>query len=241
MPEGGRLSIRTSRTSSLHAIDAPAERQHAFVILEVSDTGHGMTPEVQERIFEPFYTTKPLGRGTGLGLSMVLGIVKKARGKVEVRSEPNHGTTFRVYLPRFSAAMPPGSPPSVSLPKRGSETILLVEDEPGIRSMTCAYLESLGYRVVEAADGAEAIAKSYEYPGTIHLLLTDLHMPKRRGDSAFDIIRRARAGIKVIFMSGYLDDQVAEERGNMLHKPFALPELGRRVRMVLDSNDAEAA
>jgi two-component system, cell cycle sensor histidine kinase and response regulator CckA len=241
MPEGGRLSIRISSTSLLLATDGPAKRQHTFVILEVSDTGQGMTPEVQERIFEPFYTTKPLGRGTGLGLSMVLGIVKKARGKVEVTSEPNQGTTFRVYLPRFSAAVLPGSPPSVSLPQGGNETILLVEDEPGIRSMTRAYLESLGYRVVEAADGAEAIAKSSTYRGTIHLVLTDLHMPKRRGDSAFDVIRRTRPRIKVILMSGYLGDQSTEESEQILHKPFALPELGRRVRSVLDWNDAKAA
>jgi two-component system, cell cycle sensor histidine kinase and response regulator CckA len=241
MPEGGRLSIRTSSTSLLHATDAPAKRQHTFVILEVSDTGQGMTPEVQERIFEPFYTTKPLGRGTGLGLSMVLGIVKKTRGKVEVTSEPNQGTTFRVYLPRFSAAMLPGSPPSVSLPKGGNETILLVEDDPGIRSMTRAYLESLGYRVVEAADGAEAIAKSSTYQSPIHLVLTDLHLPKRRGDSAFDVIRRTRPRIQVILMSGYWDDQGTEESEQILHKPFALPELGRRVRSVLDFNDAKAA
>jgi two-component system, cell cycle sensor histidine kinase and response regulator CckA len=241
MAEGGRLSIRTAGTSLLPGTDVPNAQQQTFVVLEVSDTGHGMTPEVQERIFEPFYTTKPIGRGTGLGLSTVLGIAKKARGKVEVRSEPNHGTTFRVYLPRFSESVQLGSAPSVSLPEGGSETILVAEDESGIRSMTRAYLESLGYRVLEAADGAEAIAKSSAYAGTINLVLTDLHMPNRRGDSAFEVIRRERPGIKAIFMSGYLDDQIAEESENMLRKPFALPELGRRVRSVLDSDDAKAA
>jgi two-component system, cell cycle sensor histidine kinase and response regulator CckA len=240
MPEGGRLSIRTNSTPVLLSTD-PRTESRSFVILEVSDTGQGMTPEVQERIFEPFYTTKPLGRGTGLGLSTVLGIVKKAGGKVDVKSEPNHGTTFRVFLPRFSVSMPPGSPPSVSLPKGGSETILLVEDEPGIRSMTRAYLESLGYRVVEAADGAEAISKSAKYPDTIDLMLTDLHMPKRRGDTAFDIIRRARPSMKAIFMSGYLDDQTAAQHEHILRKPFSLPELGRQVRSVLDLDEAKAA
>jgi CheY-like chemotaxis protein len=210
-------------------------------MLEVSDTGHGMTPEVQERIFEPFYTTKAIGRGTGLGLSTVLGAAKKARGKVEVRSEPNHGATFRVYLPRFSALVPVAPPPSVSLPAGGNETILLAEDESGIRSMTRAYLESLGYRVLEAADGAEAIARSTEYPGRIDLVLTDLHMPKRRGDSAFDVIRRDRPGTKAIFISGYLDDQITAGPEHMLRKPFALPELGRRVRSVLDIDDPKAA
>lgn len=241
MPEGGRLSITTISTSLLPGTDVLSEQQHTLVILEVSDTGHGMTPEVQERIFEPFYTTKPIGRGTGLGLSTVLGIAKKARGKVEVRSEPNHGATFRVYLPRFSEPVPLGSAPPVSRPEGGYETILLAEDESGIRSMTRAYLESLGYRVLEAADGAEAVARSSEYAGTIHLVLTDLHMPNRRGDSAFDVIRRDRPGIKAIFMSGYLDDQITDEAHNMLRKPFALPELGRRVRSVLDFNNAKAA
>jgi PAS domain S-box-containing protein len=241
MPEGGRLSIRTVSPSLPPGTDVLPEQQQPFVILEVSDTGQGMTPEVQEHIFEPFYTTKPIGRGTGLGLSTVLGIAKKARGKVEVRSEPNHGATFRVYLPRFSEAVPSGSAPSVSLPQGGTETILLAEDESGIRSMTRAYLESLGYRVLEAADGAEAVTRSSEYAGTIHLMLTDLHMPNRRGDSAFDMIRKDRPGIKAIFMSGYLDDQITEERHKMLRKPFPLPELGRRVRSVLDFNDAKAA
>ena len=241
MPEGGRLSIRTASTSLPPGTNAQSEQQYTFVILEVSDTGQGMTPEVQEHIFEPFYTTKAVGRGTGLGLSTVLGTAKKAGGKVEVRSEPNHGATFRVYLPRFSAPVPVAPTPFVSLPEGGNETILLAEDESGIRSITRAYLESLGYRVLEAADGAEAIARSSEYPGRIHLLLTDLHMPKRRGDSAFDVIRRDRPGTKAIFISGYLDDQIAGGPENMLRKPFALPELGRRVRSVLDINDPKAA
>lgn len=241
MPEGGRLSIGTSSTSLLRGTDSRSDRQQTFVILEVSDTGQGMTPEVQEHIFEPFYTTKTLGRGTGLGLSTVLGIAKKARGKVEVKSEPNQGATFRVYLPRCLESLPPRPTPPLSLPQGGNETILLAEDEPGIRSMTRAYLESLGYRVLEAADGAEAIATASAYPGEIHLVLIDLHMPYRRGDSACAVIRRDRPGIKAIFMSGYLDEQAVGQQQNILRKPFALPELGRRVRSVLDFNDAKVA
>jgi len=217
------------------------EKPQSFVILEVSDTGHGMTPEVQERIFEPFYTTKQAGRGTGLGLSTVSGIAKRAHGKVEVTSEPNQGATFRVYLPRFVAPSPKVSAPSVSVPQGGNETILLAEDESGIRSMTRAYLESLGYRVLEAADGDEAIARSSEYAGTINLLLTDLHMPNRRGDSVVEIIRKDRPGIKAIFMSGYVDDQMARGVENLLYKPFTLPELGQQVRTVLDSDSANRA
>lgn len=234
MPDGGRLSLRTYSTSVLPEGNHLNEKPQSFVVLEVSDTGHGMTPEVQERIFEPFYTTKQAGRGTGLGLSTVSGIAKRAHGKVEVTSEPSQGATFRVYLPRFAAPAPRVVTPSVSVPQGGNETILLAEDEPGIRSMTRAYLESLGYRVLEAADGEEAIARSSEYAGTINLLLTDLHMPNRRGDSVVEIIRRARPGIKAIFMSGYADDQVE----NLLYKPFTLPELGQQVRSVLDSDSS---
>jgi len=235
MPYGGRLSLRTYSTSVLPEGNHFNERSQSLVVLEVSDTGHGMTREVQERIFEPFYTTKQPGRGTGLGLSTVLGIAKRAHGKVEVTSEPNQGATFRVYLPRFSAPAPMVPTPSVSVPQRGSETILLAEDESGIRSMTRAYLESLGYRVIEAADGAEAIARSSEYAGTIDLVVTDLHMPNRRGDSVVEIIRRDRPRIKAIFMSGYADDQIARSVENLLYKPFTFPELGQQVRLVLDS------
>jgi len=200
-----------------------------------------MTREVQERIFEPFYTTKQVGRGTGLGLSTVLGTAKRAHGKIEVNSEPNQGATFRVYLPRFAAPAARVPVPSVSVPKGGNETILLAEDESGIRSMTRAYLESLGYRVLEAPDGDEAIARSSEYAGTIDLVLTDLHMPNRRGDSVVDVIRRDRPGIKAILMSGYVDDQIARDVGNLLYKPFTLPELGHQVRLVLESGASKAA
>jgi len=241
MPDGGRLSLRTYSTSVLPESNQLNEKPQSFVVLEVSDTGHGMTPEVQERIFEPFYTTKQVGRGTGLGLSTVSGIAKRAHGKVEVTSEPNQGATFRVYLPRFAAPAPRVSAPSVSVPQGGNETILLAEDESGIRSMTRAYLESLGYRVLEAADGEEAITRSSEYAGTINLLLTDLHMPNRRGDSVVEIIRRDRPGIRAIFMSGYVDDQTARGVENLLYKPFTLPELGQQVRIVLDSDSANRA
>ena len=241
MPDGGRLSLRTTSTSVLPEGNHLNGKPQSFVVLEVSDTGHGMTPEVQERIFEPFYTTKQVGRGTGLGLSTVLGIAKRAQGKVEVTSEPNHGATFRVYLPRFAAPAPLVPAPSVSVPEGGNETILVSEDESGILSMTRAYLESLGYRVLEASDGAEAIARSSEYAGTIDLVLTDLHMPSRRGDSVVEVIRRDRPGIKAIFMSGYVDDQIAQDVENLLYKPFTLPELGQQVRSVLDSNSANPA
>ena len=234
MPEGGQLSIATASkvmpSSESEANDTP------FAVLEVRDTGHGMTKEVQSRIFEPFFTTKQLGRGTGLGLSTVLGITERAGGHIEVQSEPEQGAIFRVYLPQVKAGPAvPLNVTSISLPAGGNETVLLAEDESGIRAMTRAYLESLGYRVLEAADGAEAIGRSLEYGGPIHLILTDLLMPGIRGDSAVKSIRTYRPAIKAIFMSGYADQSMPEDYENILYKPFEFPELGRRIRAVLDA------
>ncbi len=240
MPEGGRLSITTTNVSVPANGNELNQKLQSFVVLEVSDTGHGMTPEVQAHIFEPFYTTKQLGRGTGLGLSTVMGIARKAGGRVEVKSEPNRGATFRVYLPRFAAPAPLVPTPSVSAPEGGNETILLAEDEAGIRAMTRAYLESLGYRVLEAADGSEAVERSLEFSGRIHLVLTDLIMPNLRGDSAVEVIRRRRPEIRAIFMSGYVDEQITQTSENMLFKPFALPELGRRVRAALNASSTNS-
>jgi PAS domain S-box-containing protein len=238
MPEGGRLSISTVGQS------LTKEERHtgeSFAVLQVSDTGHGMPLDVQAHIFEPFYTTKQLGRGTGLGLSTVLGIVQRSGGRVEVRSEPNQGATFRVYIPKTEVPGQAAASAADLPPCGGSETILLAEDEPGIRAMTRTYLESLGYRVLEAADGSEAIARSFEYAGPIHLVLTDILMPMRRGDSAVKVIRSHRPGIHAIYISGYAGDDVSEEPDAILYKPFGFPELGRRVRAVLDTSAAPGA
>lgn len=241
MPEGGQLSIATMSTgASPQQASEMNEETKGFAVLEVRDTGLGMSREVQQRIFEPFFTTKQLGRGTGLGLSTVLGIAERGGGYVEVKSEPNRGATFRVYLPRFKgASVTPFVPPSVAPPGGGNETILLAEDESGIRAMTRAYLETLGYRVLEAADGSEAIRRSLEYVGPIHLVLTDLLMPGIRGDSAVKTIRMHRPEIKAIFMSGYTDQDLVAGPQTMLHKPFEFPELGRRVRAVLDKPESD--
>jgi PAS domain S-box-containing protein len=241
MPEGGRLSIAINRKLLPLDDDDANKNPRAFAVLEVSDTGHGMAPEVQARIFEPFFTTKESGRGTGLGLSTVLGIVERAGGRIEVQSETNNGATFRVYLPQVAAPTPPLIAPSASPPGGGNETILLAEDESGIRAMTRAYLESLGYRVLEAADGSEAIARSLEYGGPIDLVLTDLLMPGFRGDTAVRVIRTHRPAIKAIFMSGYADPDLAEDSESILYKPFDLPELGRRLRSVLDVGSPNGA
>lgn len=196
-----------------------------------------MTPEVQARIFEPFFTTKDVGKGTGLGLSTVYGIVERTGGHIEVDSEPGHGTRFRVYLPATTTAqVEPKAVPQQLPPARGTETILLAEDEAGIRMMTRAYLEGLGYRVLDAADGREAVRVSQAHQGEIDLIITDLLMPGMRGDSLVNAIRHRRPGLKVLYMSGYADDDLATEGIAMLRKPFELPELGRRIRSVLDGD-----
>jgi CheY-like chemotaxis protein len=194
-----------------------------------------MTPEVRAHIFEPFFTTKGVGKGTGLGLSSVLGIAQHAGGHIEVDSEPKKGTTFRIYLPQVDEPVTETRRAAVSEPAGGDETILLAEDESGIRAMTRAYLKSLGYRVLEAANGSEAIARSLEYAGPIHLVLTDLMMPGSRGDDAVKMIRAQRPEVKAVFMSGHVGKEVTGHTDPILYKPFELPELGRQIRSILDS------
>jgi two-component system, cell cycle sensor histidine kinase and response regulator CckA len=222
MPEGGWLSISISDTGTL-----------------VKDTGHGMTAEVKAHLFEPFFTTKQVGKGTGLGLSTVLGIVTKAGGRIDVKSEPGMGTTFRIYLPTVSASLISVKPSALAAPSGGHETILLAEDEAGIRTMTRAYLETLGYRVLEAADGVEAIRLSFEYTATIHLVVTDVLMPEMRGDTAVEKIQSQRPGIKALFVSGYTDTELFRDVEQILYKPYEFPELGRRVRAILDDGSAD--
>ena len=233
MPEGGRLLIATSCKSSEEG--KPGNNDEPWAVLEVTDTGLGMTPEVQSHVFEPFFTTKEMGRGTGLGLSTVLGIAQRSGGRVDVKSRVGHGSTFRVLLPRAEGVAQIAPSSAESAIRGGSETILLAEDEPGIRAMTRAYLESLGYRVLEASDGLEAIARSLEYAGPIDILVSDLLMPRQRGDSAAKAIKSQRPEIKVIFISGYADHDVACAPENILYKPFTFPDLGSRVRLVLDA------
>lgn len=226
MPNGGVLSVAAGREK---------QDSRTFAVLTVTDSGKGMTPEVRARIFEPFFTTKEVGKGTGLGLSTVYGIVQRTGGHIKVDSELQEGTQFRVYFPETKEVADPSidiaNPPP---PARGHETILLAEDEVGIRAMTRAYLEGLGYHVLEAADGAEAVKVSREYPGPIDLVLTDLLMPIMRGDAVVRSIRERRPGVKALYISGCSADLVGSEAGEVLLKPFEFPELGRRVRSVLE-------
>jgi len=226
MPNGGVLSVATGEQK---------KDSRTFAVLTVKDTGSGLAPGIRERIFEPFFTTKEVGKGTGLGLSTVYGIVQRAGGHIEVDSEPDHGTQFQVCLPETRVVgeiSPPISMPAS--PARGHETILLAEDEVGIRAMTRAYLEGLGYQVLEAADGSEAVRVSRDYRGPIDLVLTDLLMPIMRGDAVVDKIRQHRPAVKALFMSGCTEDLAADEPAEVLTKPFEFPELGRRIRSLLD-------
>lgn len=234
MSAGGTISIRTGSEALLAGEDGTEKALRTYAVLQVTDTGHGMSQEVQSHIFEPFFTTKEPGKGTGLGLATIYGIVRRAEGQIRIASRPGQGTSFFVYLPQTEVA--PGSKPAAPLevpPESGNETILLAEDEAGIRAMTRAYLEGLGYRVLEAANGNDAINLATEYLAEIDLMVTDVLMPGMRGDSAFREIRRNRPGIQGLFMSGYNDGTI-DNSVEVLEKPFEFPELGRRVRGILD-------
>jgi PAS domain S-box-containing protein len=235
MPGGGTLSISTS--SEAMAVTGPDDETAVtnYAVLQVTDTGHGMTPDVQSHIFEPFFTTKEPGKGTGLGLATVYGIVQRAEGQIKISSRPDQGTSFRVYLRQTAVAPGTRKPTAEKLPApRGHETILLAEDEAGIRAMTRAFLEGLGYRVLEAANGTEAIVLAKEYQGTIDLVLADVMMPGVRGDTVVDTIRQDRPAIQAIFISGFAEGTNIDRSLEILEKPFEFPDLAHRIRAILD-------
>jgi len=208
------------------------------VMLAVSDNGTGMDKETRSHVFEPFFTTKEAGKGTGLGLSTAYGIVKQSGGSIEVYSEPEHGTTFKVYLPRADAPLEPRAeaPPASA---GGSETILLVEDEDAVRAVSTRILRDRGYTVLVAASGEEALEASSNHDGQVHLLLTDLIMPGMNGRELADRLRVSRPDTRVILASGYADGAIAREdvldaRVDFIQKPFKVDNLARKVRSVLD-------
>jgi two-component system cell cycle sensor histidine kinase/response regulator CckA len=203
-----------------------------------------MSEEVKSHLFEPFYTTKELGHGTGLGLATVYGIVKQNGGDVRVYSEEGLGTTFKVYLPHAGQAAPPSRAPVRPEMPGGQETVLLVEDNEGARELSRRVLSSLGYTLLEARDGQEALRLAAEYPGAIHLLLTDVVLPGMSGTALAGQLARSRPGLKTLYMSGYTDNAIAHhgvlDAGvAFLQKPFGPAELARKVRAVLDSPLAE--
>ena len=239
MPKGGRLTLQT-RDLELDAKTQSGLRPGQYVLLAVTDTGCGMTPEVQARIFEPFFTTKGMGQGTGLGLAMVSGIVQQNAGHIVVHSLPGIGTTFKICLPAVGelAKQPLQSRASVK-PVRSSETILLVEDEAPVREITALLLESLGYRVQEASSGEEALHLAQGNREKIDLLVTDVLMPGMSGNELAEALRASDAGLKVLFLSGHSGDTMARHgvvytEVDFLQKPFTLDALSRKLREVLD-------
>jgi CheY-like chemotaxis protein len=210
-------------------------------MLAVSDTGTGMDAETQRRIFEPFFTTKGRGAGTGLGLSTVYGIVKQSGGYVWVYSEPGLGTTFKIYLPRTAEAAAHEEPRTAAagMP-RGAETILLAEDEDLVRGMTRDMLEMCGYTVIEAVDGVDALGVCERHDGPVHLLITDVVMPRMGGRELADRVSSVRPETRVLFISGYTENTIVH-RGvldagvTLLQKPFTPEALAQRVRILLDA------
>lgn len=234
MPHGGRLTVETRNVELDDAfVQAhPGAVAGAHVLLRVRDTGAGMDEETRQRVFEPFFTTKPPDQGTGLGLSTVYGIVTQHGGQITVESEPGRGATFTVYLPRIEArAEAPRADAAWGTLPGGEETVLLVEDEEEVRRLVRDILGSLGYEVLAARDGAEALELIQRFPGPIHLLLTDLVMPGMTGREVADELRAARPGSKVLFMSGYAEEAVGPDE--LLQKPFAPDLLARKVAAAL--------
>ncbi len=242
MPNGGTITVETS------VVDADGKVQSASgraMRLTVTDTGVGMTPETQARIFEPFFTTKEVGKGTGLGLSTVFGIVQQSGGHIEVISEPGLGTTFQILWPAVAAASGAQSDVAAKVKQqRGSETILLVEDDDAVRALASGVLRRLGYQLLEARDAQDAFAVARDYPSNIDLLLTDVVMPGENGLVLSRRLSMARPSMRILLMSGYTDEEILRrglrEPGTAyLQKPFTPEGLGSKVRAVLDAVEAE--
>jgi len=244
MPKGGRIVIGTANATPDDAFrQAHADlRPGTHVVLSVADTGVGMTPEVRRRIFEPFFTTKDKSKGTGLGLAMIYGIVKQSGGEIDVQSAPGQGTTFRLYFPvagtrSLGAARP-------ELAGRGSETILVVDDEAPVREFMSTVLRGLGYTVLEASDGLDALRAAGEHAGPVHLAITDLSMPAMGGGMLAERLARLRPGAQVLYISGYSsgDGATAEPSDRSVHvlaRPFTADTLAQKVREVLSSASSQ--
>ncbi len=243
MPKGGTFSITAQQTilnpefTAAHGFGRPGP----YALLTVADTGCGMAEQVRERIFEPFFTTKGVGKGTGLGLAVVYGIIKQHEGYINVYSEPDQGTTFRIYLPLIAAAAPEEkSEAKTEAPAHGTETILVAEDDKSVRALARTVLTKFGYTVIEAVDGEEAVQKFKENQTGIQLLLFDIIMPRMSGQEAYEAINKIQPGVKTIFMSGYAPDTIRAKAAlgdtvPLLAKPLSPTELLQKVRETLIS------
>jgi PAS domain S-box-containing protein len=241
MPDGGYLFITTEETfpeeDFIKSQGLPFSGK--FALISVSDTGHGMDEETREKIFEPFFTTKEVGKGTGLGLAIAYGIVKQHNGAITAYSEKGKGTTFRIYLPLISAMVAESGTGTDPAPRGGGETILLVEDDPIVRTLIRSVLTDSGYHVLEAVDGKEAIEKFSRHAKEIDLLLLDVIMPKKSGMEVYNAAKAAHPEIKALFISGYTADilerkGIFEENLQFVAKPLTPQDLLGKIRGIFD-------
>jgi CheY-like chemotaxis protein len=238
----GKITIETNNV----VLDAEYCARHTgflpgeYVLLAVSDNGCGMDEVTLSHIFEPFFTTKKMGKGTGLGLAMVYGAVKQNNGFINVYSEPSHGTTFKIYLPRHTATVASRHEPGqVPKPMTGSETILLVEDEPAVLMMTSQQLEKMGYAVIVAGNPGEAIRLAREHQGQIDLLITDVVMPEMNGRELAENLLSRDPNLKRLYISGYTANVIAhhgvlDQGVHFIQKPFSMKDLGEKLRRALE-------
>ena len=248
MPAGGKVTVKTENVE----LDEKYSKMHMevrrgpHVMISVADTGCGMDSEVMSHLFEPFFTTKEAGKGTGLGLATVYGIIKQSGGNIYVYSEPGRGATFKIYLPRVTEKVGAASVPARPKAQRGSETVLLVEDDDGLRGFALRALRENGYTVIAARNAEEAVRLCEDNAARISLLLTDTVMPGMNGYELYGILSKRCPGVKVIFMSGYADAELlstrlADEKLPFLQKPFSADYLSGKVREVLDPPAAAKA
>jgi CheY-like chemotaxis protein len=240
MPMGGILTLETHNATADPSLIAryPFMAPGDYAVLSVTDTGIGISKEVQERMFEPFFTTKGVGKGTGLGLSSVYGIVKQSGGYLLCESEPGRGASFSVYLPRTHHDLSEAELYEANWLLHGSETILIVEDEEALRESMGQFLTGLGYTVLAAGSGQQAMAIANQYGEPIHLMISDVVMPRMSGRELSQTLGRVRPAMKTIFMSGYIDDAIERHGLQMegvafLQKPFSLTVLARKLRSLL--------
>jgi CheY-like chemotaxis protein len=243
MPHGGKLTLETAVVSFCEekAVPYPELKPGDYVMLAVTDTGTGMSPEVRARVFDPFFSTKGVGEGPGLGLATCYGIIKQSGGHINIYSEEARGTSIKIYLPKTNKTphVPSQAPAPVALP-RGTETVLLVEDDPALREMSSTFLSRLGYKVSVAANGMEAL-RLFEEPGgkSLDLLFTDMVMPELDGKALSERILELYPGVKILFTSAYTENAIVHQGMlspgvALLQKPFTPSAMAHKVREVLD-------